>query len=701
MSRGRILIAGNSPTQAEHLRRLLEDAGYDGVVCTNGAEALEAARQNPPDAIVSAAVMPEMDGYAFCSAARSTGNLRDIPFLLVTPMPTPADILLALESGADGFIRKPYTEEVLRSSLDRFLGGHGSALEVQESGDIHLNVEGKEVVIAPNPARMLNALMSVYDDAYRLEESLRTKQQELEDHNERLKVAEQELRRSQEETQSLIQGTVIGVYRAGHDGTLLMVNPALASMLGYDSERELMEVNLRDLFVDQDEWRRFPSRDSAGPVTEGEVRWKRRDSTQVVVRLSVRVLPNDVGEPLESEGFVADRTEKRMLAEPWVQAQKMEAVGLLAGGISHDFNNLLTVITGRTILLERKLAGDEPLLRHVGAIARAASAARDLTRQLLAFSRRQVLEEQVVDVHETVTGTEEVLHSLIREDIDLRVQGRPESAWAKVDPGQLSQAVINLVANARDAINGGGQITVSTQSVEFSDDHTGKAVGIPAGAYVELAVSDTGSGMDPGTVNRVFDPFYSTRAQGKGTGLGLAAVYGIVTQSKGFILVDSELGSGSTFRIYLPAVAAPSRPLPSGDATVAQWERRSETILVVEDQDNVRELVTETLQDAGYSTIDVQNANRAMIAFQSAEGPIDLLLTDVVMPGMNGFDLYQSLAEVDPDLKVLYMSGHTSHPALREGIFHGELPFIQKPFTPEDLARKVRGVLDRTKARTP
>jgi two-component system cell cycle sensor histidine kinase/response regulator CckA len=384
--------------------------------------------------------------------------------------------------------------------------------------------------------------------------------------------------------------------------------------------------------------------------------------------------------------------ERRQLEGQLRQSQKMEAVGQLAGGIAHDFNNVLTVITGYSQLLLARVGPGNPLCGELEEIRKAGDRAAALTRQLLAFSRRQVLAPKVLNLNDVLASIEGMVRRLIGEDMEMMTILYPSLGLVKADPGQIEQVIVNLAVNARDAMPQGGKLTIETANVVLDEIRTSKQVTIPAGLYVMLAVSDTGHGMDSGTQAHIFEPFFTTKEKGKGTGLGLATVYGIVKQSDGYITVYSEPGRGAAFKIYLPqaeAVAEPSErkiPLRTLDG--------SETLLVVEDEDTIRSLACSVLQSHGYTVLEALNAKDALRLSQEQSGPIHLLLTDVVMPQTSGRELAERMTVLRPDMKVLFMSGYTDDAVVRHGVLREGTAFLQKPFAPADLARKVREVLD-------
>ena len=374
------------------------------------------------------------------------------------------------------------------------------------------------------------------------------------------------------------------------------------------------------------------------------------------------------------------------------QARKMEAVGRLAGGIAHDFNNLLTVMTGRSQLLLRRLTPEDPVRSEIELIEKTANRAADLTRQLLAFSRKQILQPAVMNLNAAVATMSEMLRRTIGEDVLLVTALDPALGWVQADPSQIEQIVINLAVNARDAMPKGGRLTLETANVELDGAYARAHVGAHPGPHVMLAVSDTGVGMDADTRTRIFEPFFTTKGPGKGTGLGLATVYGIVKQSGGHICVYSELGQGTAFKIYLPRVDPAADPVEPG-GLLAHVAQGRETILLVEDEGAVRELARDILEANGYEVLEARHGDEALAICERHSEAIHLMLTDVVMPGMNGRELAERLARLRPETKVLYMSGYTDNAIVIGGVLNGRAVFLQKPFTPDALARKVREVL--------
>jgi len=502
------------------------------------------------------------------------------------------------------------------------------------------------------------------------------------------------LRATEASYTALVQHAPIGIYRSSPDGRFLAVNAALVRMLGHDSAADVLALDLaRDVYADPAERDRLLARDSytEHDYDEVEATWKRKDGRLLTLQLNVRVARDAVGRVEYYETFVRDLTDQRRLQEQLVQSQKMEAVGRLAGGIAHDFNNLLTVITSYSDLLLEDLAPTDPMRQDVEQVRHAADGAAALTRQLLAFSRQQVLAPRVVNLSAVVQSVEKMLRRVIGEDVELVTSLAPDLGAVKADVGQLEQVLMNLAVNARDAMPTGGKLTLETGNVEHDPDYAREQEASPVRRFVMLAVSDTGIGMDEATKARIFEPFFTTKEPGKGTGLGLATVYGIVRQSGGFIWVYSEPGRGTTFKIYLPEVDAP--PDAAGGAAT-ELPRGTETVLLVEDAAAVRAAVRQVLERQGYTVLEAPHGNAALALATAHEGPIHLLLTDVVMPGLSGRQVADQLKQLRPDTRVLYASGYTDDAVVRHGVLEAGIAYLQKPFTTGGLARKVREVLD-------
>src|SRR6266850_18535 len=451
------------------------------------------------------------------------------------------------------------------------------------------------------------------------------------------------LRAAEAGYETLVEQAPVGIYRSNPEGRFLSANTALIRMLGYESAADLLRLDMaRDVYADPAERQGLVDRDtySDRQYDDVEATWKRKDGGLLTVQLNVRAVRNAARQVEYYETFVRDVTEQRRLQQQVLQSQKMEAVGRLAGGIAHDFNNLLTVITSYSDLLLEDLGKDDPK----------------------------------------------------RDDVELATALAPDLGAVKADVGQLEQVLMNLTVNARDAMPTGGKLTIETANVEHEPEYALEREAAAMGRFVMLAVTDTGVGMDEATKAKIFEPFFTTKEAGKGTGLGLATVYGIVNQSGGFIWVYSEPGNGTSFKIYLPRIDAPVEGVKTAGSVSVP--RGTETVLLVEDAAAVRAVAKQVLERQGYTVLQAPDGELALHVAHKHRGPNHLLLTDVVMPVLGGRRLAEQLALVRPDMKVLYASGYTDDSVVRHGILEAGTAYLQKPFTPDSLARKVREVLD-------
>jgi PAS domain S-box-containing protein len=558
----------------------------------------------------------------------------------------------------------------------RFRRADGTYAEVLDRGYIVRNVQGQAL-------RLIGAMMDLTA----------------------IRKAHAALKESEARVRTVLESAPDAIIGMDENGAITDWNPRAETMFGWSRDEALGHA-LAETIIPPDQreahcsgLRRF-TETGEWPMLNRRLEttaW-RRDGAEFPVELSI--VPLKEGTAHRFYWFVVDITERkqadeklRRTEEQLRQAQKMEAIGQLAGGVAHDFNNLLTVIMGYTDLLMSNLPADAPTLADLEEIRNAAERASWLTRQLLAFSRRQILTPQVLDLNVLIGNFEKLLHRLIGEDVALKTELAPALARIKADPGQIEQIIMNLVVNARDAMPTGGRLTIETDTVLLGDSYPKKAAEVPPGRYVLLAVSDTGCGMDAETQKRIFEPFFTTKEVGKGTGLGLSTVYGIVKQSNGFIWIYSEPGHGTTFKIYLPAVDEDVQAAKTKSRPVQQ-RIGVETILLVEDAAPLRALTNKVLELSGYTVLAAGNLDEALKMAEARNWAVHLLLTDVIMPGGSGPDVADRLKERCPDLKILYMSGYTGTAMAHQGILKSGNPLLQKPYSPDALLQKVREVLD-------
>jgi two-component system, cell cycle sensor histidine kinase and response regulator CckA len=493
---------------------------------------------------------------------------------------------------------------------------------------------------------------------------------------------------------SAVEQAAEGIMITRRDGTIVYVNPAWQKLTGYSSVEvvgrtpRLLKAEGQDRKVYKDLWETI----LAGQVWRGEITNRNRNGQLYTLEETITPVRDETGRISEFIAFGQDTSDRRDLEARLRQSQKMEAVGRLAGGVAHDFNNLLTVITGYSERLLIGLKEDDPLRKGADAIKRSADRAAALTRQLLAFSRRQILAPKVLDLNAVVSGTQKMLQRMIGEDIELVTKLASDLGRVKADPNQVEQVLMNLAVNSRDAMPRGGLVTIETENVVLDKTLAARHVGLPPGPYIMLTVTDTGCGMDEEVLSHLFEPFFTTKEQGKGTGLGLSTTYGIVKQSGGYIWVDSEVNKGTSVRVYLPRIDEAIDVAPAAEVRAAP--HGSETVLLVEDEEAVRHLLRDILRRYGYSVLEAEDGRRAIEICRTHEGDIDLVVTDMVMPQMSGWEVADAVSNLRPKAKLIYMSGFIEHVVVEQRVLDAGVPFLGKPFTPETLGRKVREVLD-------
>jgi two-component system cell cycle sensor histidine kinase/response regulator CckA len=508
------------------------------------------------------------------------------------------------------------------------------------------------------------------------------------------KLLEDQLLQAQEKYRDIVENAVVGIFQSTPEGRYISVNPAMANMLGYDSPQDLV-ASITDItqqvYVDpksREELKRIAR--ERGVATNFECEAYRKDGSKMWLCANVRAIYKN-GDLVRYEGMHEDVTQRKLLEDQLRQALKMEAVGQLAGGIAHDFNNTLSIINGYSDLLQVELPIGDPAHRHAEEITKAGRRAGALIRQLLAFSRKQVIQPVVLDLNAATREFEKMMHHLIAEDIEITFKRSPDLGWVRMDPGQVEQILMNLAVNARDAMPQGGSLCIETANVELDETYARQNVHVIPGPYVMLSVSDTGCGIDNETQLHIFEPFFTTKEAGKGTGLGLSTVYGIAKQNAGHIRAFSALGEGTTFRVFLPRLGDAAK-LSLPPQAVKMIHLGTETVLVVEDEEPLRMLARICLESNGYSVLDAPNAAAALELAKRHGGRIDLLLTDVVMPGMSGRELAKRLT-AQRGVKVLYMSGYNNDLIDQHGVLDRDTVLLEKPFTLHSLLTKVYEVL--------
>jgi PAS domain S-box-containing protein len=611
----------------------------------------------------------------------------------------PEGKILRCNNAMAGLLKKPFREIIDRPHWEIV---YGTTAPIQECPVMRMReTHRRQTAILPINDRWFNiAVDPLLDETSGLIGAVHI-MSDITEH----KQAEEALRRSEEKYRTILENIEEGYLEVDLEGNFTFVNDAECRNLGYTRE-ELIGMNNRQ-YTDETTARKLYQTFNGvyrkgEPVKVLDVEVIRKDGIKAVNEVSVSLIRDSEGKPIGFRGIARDITERKRaeekmttLQEQLRQSQKMEAIGQLAGGVAHDFNNLLTVIHGYSELILKSLDENSRLRQDVREIMNASDRASSLTSQLLAFSRKQVLQPKVLDLNVHVSNMDKMLHRMIGENIELVSLLTKDLGRIKADPGQIEQVVLNLAVNARDAMLNGGKLTIETANVELDENYARSHIGVTPGRHVMLSVSDTGVGMTPEVRERVFEPFFTTKEKGKGTGLGLSTVYGIVKQSGGNVWVYSEPGHGTTFKIYLPRIEEDTESLKPSAVSIKSLQG-SETILLVEDEEMVRKLACTILQKNGYEVLEAPNGEEALRIVQGQNSnPIHLLVTDVVMPGMSGRQLADRLERLRPDMKVLYISGYTDNAIVHHGVLEPGMNYIQKPFTVEGLARKVREVLDK------
>jgi PAS domain S-box-containing protein len=729
----RILVVEDSRTQAEQLRLILTSRGFDVTVASDAEKALELFEASPFDLVLTDVAMPGLSGFELCRRLKAVPVRGRTPVVLLTTLSGPLDILEGLDCGADNYVIKPYRAEALLQRLDHILNTPSQHGESRLKLGFEFSFLGRTFTLAADKGQILDLFLSACEDVVQanrdlsasqdklervqselerrnrqlteahdeLEQRVRARTTELAQANEALqreieerKRAEEELRRREQEFHSLAENLPDIVARLDDRLRHVYVNRRIEALTGMPAGSFLGKTH-RELGFPEELVALWEESLKRALVTGRETALEFTYSTPEGKRhFESRLVPErDQNGPSGVLSITHDVTERRRLEEQFRQAQKMEAVGRLAGGVAHDFNNLLTIINGYSEVLETSLETGGALREYAVEISQAGERAAALTRQLLAFSRQQVVAPKVLDLNAVVADIEKMLRRIIGEDVALAWVPDPALGRVRIDPSLVEQVLLNLAVNARDAMPKGGNLTIETANAVLDEAYARTHPEVRPGRYVQLAVSDTGVGMDDATKARIFDPFFTTKAPGKGTGLGLATVYGIVKQANGHVAVYSEPGRGATFKVYLPRIEEPL-PAPAPQPRSSEPRRGNETILLAEDDDAVRSLTRLALQAEGYVVLEARQGDEALKIGRQHAGPIDLLISDVVMPGGGGRELAERLAANRPELRVLYLSGYTDDAIVRHGVLDAEAAFLQKPFTMRALALKVREVLE-------
>lgn len=675
----KILIVDDREENLYMLESLLKGSGYEVASAMDGVEALERLQKDSFDMIIADILMPRMDGFQLCRECKKDDTLKKIPFIFYTASYTnKKDEEFGLSLGADKYIVKPVEPERVLEIIDDLLGDYEKDL----LAPAEVPIEKEEAVY-----------LKEYSE--RLVNKLENQVVELDKANKSLRESEERFRQFFEEEPDYC-------YMISPEGTILDVNAAAREVLGYEKV-ELLGRPLETVYAPESlpkmkhllaKWQ------ETGELKDEEMIIVTKEGSRRDVLLSVGAIRDSDGEILHSISVQRDITERKKLEEQLRHSQKIEAVGQLAGGVAHDFNNLLTIILFYAEALQEKL-DDEEVQADLKEIYNAGKRAADLTRQLLAFSRKQVIKPVILQMNDVISDMTKMLRRLIREDIDLEVHLSDDVLTIEADPGQIEQVLVNSVVNAQDAIRELGdpkaekRITISTKAAYLDDEFVRSHPGAKKGDYCGILIGDTGVGMSNEVREKAFEPFFTTKEVGKGTGLGLSTIYGIVKQNDGYINIESAPGKGTTVHIYWPFQKVAD--IEEGEKTEKKEFRAKATVLFVEDDPNVRRVGVSILESLGLDFIEAENGVDALAKVSEWSHPIDLLITDVVMPEMDGRTLAEELQKRFSQLKVIFTSGYTSDLIARHGIIEEGLTFVSKPYNKESLGGKIQEVLSEGK----
>ena len=677
----KILVVDDIAENRYVLEKILEAHQLKVTSAENGKTALDAAYADPPDLVISDILMPVMDGYALCKIWKTDERLRHIPFIFYTATYTgPKDEAFALKLGADRFIIKPQEPKVFIELLNEFI---------------------TEALVHPSENKQPLGSEMEYFRQYNeiLFNKLEQKVMELEQVNSRLNQEIDERKRVEEKLLSLTQAveeSPAAIILTDLNGVIEYVNPKFLQVSGY-SNQEMIGRNLSFLKTQEtnaDVYKDMWATIKSDKVWRGELCNRRKDGKLFWVYLTMSPLKNVAGVITKFMALMEDTTERRQLETQLRQSQKLEGIGQLAGGVAHDFNNILTAIIGYAYLAYLNMQKDDPLKEHIKHVLDYSEKAATITKSLLAFSRQQTTHPAHFNLNDLVSNFQKLLRHLLSENIEIQTKcaDRILSVW--VDQVQIEQVIMNLATNARDAMPQGGSFIIATNLVELNDEFIKTHGYGKAGSYAEISVADTGIGMDQETQEKIFDPFFTTKEQGKGTGLGMAIVYGIVKKHNGFITVDSELGKGTRYRILLPIVRAPEASEKKKTEGIVAASG-TETILIAEDEAGIRDLITTILTDQGYEVIGSADGEEAVRLFRENKEKVALVMLDGIMPKKSGKEACLEIKAINPEVKVIFMSGYSENMINLEETKFKDVHFLQKPVLPSNILKKVREVLDR------
>lgn len=679
----KILVVDDNEQNRYILEKLFEASQLIVISAENGKIALEKAYANPPDLIVSDILMPVMDGFSLCKIWKTNEQLKHIPFIFYTATYTePKDEKFAMKLGADLFVIKPQEPHILMELLKNFLEEDNKTCRAADNRPL-----GSEMEIF----RQYNEILF---------KKLEKKMLDLENVNQRLNREIEEHKKTEENLKRLTQAieeSPVAIFITDLQGNIEYANPKFSQLNGYSND-EIIGKNhstLRSKEIPPELYSEIAQNLVAGNIWRGELCNRKKNGELFWEYVTVSPVRNDAGEIINYMVVQEDLSERRKLEEQLRQAQKLEGIGQLASGVAHDFNNILMAILGYASLTSLNMQPDDPLKLNVQKILEYSEKASMLTKSLLAFSREQATNLTNFNLNSLVNDFQTFLRPLLREDIEMQTICTKDILAVKADKGQIEQVIMNLATNARDAMPDGGHLIIATNLVELNEEFVKtQGYGKP-GQYAEISATDTGSGMDQKTIEKIFEPFFTTKEQGKGTGLGLAVVYGIVRKHNGYIITNSEPGKGTTFKIMLPKSSSDETD-EEETPQESSLQGGKETILLAEDEPGIRDLLSLVLDTHGYHVISAENGEEAVLKFKENKETVDLVILDGIMPKKSGKEAFQEIKVIHPKIKTIFVSGYPQDLLDFEGMEGQEVNCLQKPVRPAELLKKVREILDNT-----
>ncbi|RJP86123.1 MAG: hybrid sensor histidine kinase/response regulator [Desulfobacteraceae bacterium] len=716
----KILIVEDSAIQAQMLKRILEKTGYIVAVAKNGVEGMAMAGEYRPELIISDIVMPEMDGFELCKQIKADMQLKGVPVVLLTSLTGLTDIVKGLSCGADDFITKPYEESYLLSRVNRIHDTQKLRKEDKplQKETIDLRVADETYRVTASRNQIIDFLLSAYETAVHKQKDLINAQEELkalnlslekkvaertEALNEKIqeqKAIEEELRESESRYRDLYENAPNALFSINaRDNSIIECNQAALNLFGYTKE-EIAGMNLFELYPDtpngKTKRKEIAHQFNEGlPIRDAELQVRNKNGHLEWGSLSLKPVKNVDGETVEIRSTMINISERKKLEKQLQQAQKMEAIGTLAGGIAHDFNNILSAVLGYTELALSDLPEGSNTRDHLEEVFKAGNRAKDLVNQILTFSRQSENQFLMVQIHFIIKEALKLLRATLPTTIEIH-QNIKALGTIFADPTQIHQIMMNLCTNAAHAMpENGGELTVSLIRVNLPDDECG-INNLPPGPYMNLTVSDTGCGMTPDVLNRIFEPYYTTKEKNRGTGLGLAVVHGIVQSHGGLVTVESTPGKGSSFHIYLPEITASGKDKETPKA-IEPDSRGTECILFVDDEPTIVQMSKTILEKMGYEVAGRTSSMEALELFKTKPEKFDLVITDMTMPHITGYQLSRQLIEIRPDIPIILCTGFNEKMTEEAAKKIGIREFVMKPISRQALSQTVRKVLDDSK----